>query len=107
MENQDKRSAAAERAARYQYIRSRHRCIKCGAKLPDGYEATRCKACCQKDKERYQNEYAQKLRTQRQERIAAGLCASCGKVPAPQGFKTCQKCRDKHNANLRKHRQKG
>lgn len=40
---------------------------------------------------------APKLKAERKRRILAGVCTACGKNPATEGYRSCDRCRAKAN----------
>jgi hypothetical protein len=59
------------------------RCVKCN-KQPSRIGRTRCEKCALNN--------AKYLINARNRRIAAGICAACGKAPADKPFKRCRPC---------------
>lgn len=72
-------------------------CHKCGAEAVFG--KARCQKCIDDDKARKQRQSAAevvRLRKLRQQRLAQGLCARCGKLPHLDGRQLCDSCRLYH-----------
>lgn len=76
----------------YYRRKAEHKCVKCGAPLPDNWNLVRCETCHDKltrrDRRRWERKKVeQQARTEL--RFENGLCYRCGK-PALPGFKLCE-----------------
>lgn len=80
--------------------RAEGKCIRCGVELTGPYK--QCDRCIQYARRfRIRNKQAAK---ERRDRLREkGICTRCGKTWADAGRTTCKKCRDKHNAELKRY----
>lgn len=107
---------AATKALRSQYNRKRRRelimkglCVTCAwREVVPGRRL--CQFCYDRWKKSAEKsdpggvKHKELKKKQRAERIAAGICTECGKRPASEGMRMCERCREMRNDSTRKYK---
>lgn len=85
-------------------LRAEGRCGRCGVKLEDSGHSY-CPQCLEYSRtyaKRYYDKHkfklSEKLAKRYRDRVAKGICVSCGKAPAEAGITRCRVCADKQYA---------
>lgn len=101
----------------YYWYKEHHICARCH-KYKAMPNRTMCSVCLEKDAERskkYRNKMSEEKREEAYQKIEGyrkirydkclefGLCTTCGKHKATDGFKTCIDCRTKNRNKRKKH----
>lgn len=87
---------------RYDYRKAHGLCTKCGRKIGNSRSTVMCNECYQRFRRSKAKAYWAKVEIPRKKRPEYGLCFICGNPYEPNGYKTCDKCREIQSKAARK-----